>query len=47
MKLIEPFQVKLEHGKRELFKKIAEQNKDNPSELVRKWIDKYIDENKK
>jgi len=38
--------IRIEEELRDQFKKIAEDNTQTPSMLVRKWIEKYIEENK-
>lgn len=38
--------IRIEEELRDQFKKIAEDNAQTPSMLVRKWIEKYIEENK-
>lgn len=39
--------IRISEKMREEFKKIAEDNAQNPSALMRKWIENYIKENKK
>lgn len=46
MNYIAPVQVKLTEEKREEFKRVAKENKETPSEVLRKMIDQYIEENK-
>lgn len=39
--------IRIEEKMRDEFKKIAEENAQTPSALIRKWIEEYIKENKK
>jgi len=39
--------IRISEEMREKFKKIANENAQNPSALMRKWIENYIKENKK
>lgn len=39
--------IRVSEEMRDEFKKIADENSQNPSSLIRKWIEKYIEENKK
>lgn len=39
--------VRIDEATREEFKRIAEKNIQNPSALVRKWIENYIEENRR
>jgi predicted DNA-binding protein len=38
--------IRIEKELREEFKRVAESNVQSPSALIRKWIEKYIEENK-
>ncbi|WP_165820931.1 hypothetical protein [Pueribacillus theae] len=39
--------IRIEEELRDKFKKIAEENAQTPSLLIRNWIEKYIKENQK
>ena len=39
--------IRIEEGLRDKFKEVAEENSQTPSLLIRKWIEAYIEENKK
>lgn len=39
--------IRISEEMREEFKRIAENNAQTPSALIRKWIEEYIKENKK
>ena len=39
--------IRIEKELRDEFKRIAEENAQTPSALIRKWIEEYIKENKK
>jgi predicted DNA-binding protein len=38
--------IRIEEEMRDEFKRIADENAQSPSALIRKWIEKYIEENK-
>ena len=39
--------IRISEEMRDEFKRIAEENAQTPSALIRKWIEEYIKENKK
>jgi len=39
--------IRIEEELRDEFKKVAESNAQNPSALIRLWIEKYLKENEK
>ncbi|MBU5266278.1 ribbon-helix-helix protein, CopG family [Virgibacillus proomii] len=41
------FNIRIEEELREQFKKTAEENVQNPSALVRRWISEYVEKHKK
>lgn len=40
-------QARITESLREEFRTVAESNAQNPSALIRMWIEKYVEENKK
>lgn len=39
--------IRISEEMRDQFKKIADENAQNPSALIRKWIENYVKENQK